>query len=164
MSTAPMDPYLVLGVTKDAQITEIRQAHRKLVLKCHPDKVQDPQLKAQKQDEFQRVQQAYEILSDDKARQKYDDKIRLAELRQQFQNKANSSATRSSPKVYEVRTVDPTSRSYKTGPPPPPPGVKIYATYSRSYEEPDRPRYYLSLIHISEPTRQLSGSRMPSSA
>jgi len=134
-----MDPYKVLGVDKDAQITEIRQAHRKLVLKCHPDKVQDPELKALKQDEFQKVQQAYEILSDEKERQKYDDKIRLAELRQQFQNKANSSATRSSPKVYEVRTVDPASRSYTTTKAPAPPNVKIYASYSRSYEE-DRSR------------------------
>jgi curved DNA-binding protein CbpA len=144
-----MDPYKVLGVDKDAQITEIRQAHRKLVLKCHPDKVQDPELKAQKQDEFQKVQQAYEILSDEKERQKYDDKIRLAELRQQFQNKANSSATRSSPKVYEVRTVDPTSRSYTTAPPPAP-NVKIYASYSRSYED-DRSRakgYYDADIRI----------------
>ena len=49
MSSFPPDPYKVLGVSKDAQTPEIRSAHRKLVLKCHPDKVQDPTLKAKKQ-------------------------------------------------------------------------------------------------------------------
>ena len=160
MSTVPMDPYQVLGVSKDAQVGEIRQAHRKLVLKCHPDKIQDPELKAQKQDEFQRVQQAYEILSDDKERQKYDDKIRLAELRQQFQNnKANTSATRSSPKTFEVRTADPGSRSYPTAPA----GVKMYATFSRSYEEPDRrsgTRYHDAEIRI--PRREQTFPEKPS--
>lgn len=98
MSSLPPDPYKILGVSKDAQIPEIRSAHRKLVLKCHPDKVQDPTLKAQKQDEFQKVQQAYELLSDDNERQKYDDKVKLDELRRQFQNKANISSPRSSPR------------------------------------------------------------------
>ncbi|KUJ21480.1 heat shock protein DnaJ, partial [Mollisia scopiformis] len=71
-STLPPDPYKLLGVAKDAKLPEIRSAHRKLVLKCHPDKVQDAALKAVKQDEFQKVQQAYEILSDDSKRQQYD--------------------------------------------------------------------------------------------
>lgn len=73
---------------------EIRSAHRKLVLKCHPDKVQDPTLKAEKQDEFQRVQQAYELLSDEHERRCYDDQVKLAELRKQFQ-RANISTPRS---------------------------------------------------------------------
>ena len=52
MFTLPEDPYKVLGVAKDAQLPEIRSAHRKLVLKCHPDKVTDPKLKEEKQNEF----------------------------------------------------------------------------------------------------------------
>lgn len=161
MSTPSMDPYEVLGVSKEAQIAEIRSAHRKLVLKCHPDKVQDPELKAKKQDEFQKVQQAYEILSDEKERQRYDDKIRLAELRQQFQNNPNSSAARSSPKVYEVRTVDPSSRPYKTAPPPPAAGVKISASYSRSWDDSrSGPRYYEADIRI--PRREQTYHDKPS--
>ncbi|RTE68508.1 hypothetical protein BHE90_017114, partial [Fusarium euwallaceae] len=131
MSTLPPDPYKALGVSPDAQLPEIRSAHRKLVLKCHPDKVQDPTLKAQKQDEFQQVQQAYELLSDEKQRQKYDDQVRLQELREQVRAKANSSSSRSTPTTYkyEIRTND---RTYKTSSP----SAKVYS-YSRSYEDAD---------------------------
>jgi len=82
-SPLPPDPYQALGVPKNAPIATIRSAHRKLVLQCHPDKVQDESLRAQKQDEFQKVQQAYEILSDDQRRQRYDEQVKLAELRRE---------------------------------------------------------------------------------
>ncbi|KAG6029798.1 hypothetical protein E4U41_000276 [Claviceps citrina] len=101
MSPLPPDPYKILGISKDAQIPEIRAAHRKLVLKCHPDKVHDPALKAQKQEEFQKVQQAYELLSDETQRQKYDEKVKLEELRKQFQNKVHVSTPRSSTRHSE---------------------------------------------------------------
>lgn len=95
MSPLPPDPYKILGVSKDAQTQEIRSAHRKLVLQCHPDKVSNPDLQEAKRDEFQKVQQAYELLSNETERQKYDDKVKLEELRKQFQNKANISTPRS---------------------------------------------------------------------
>ncbi|KAG5987286.1 hypothetical protein E4U52_007722 [Claviceps spartinae] len=96
MSSLPPDPYKILGVSKDAQIPEIRSAHRKLVLKCHPDKVHDPSLKAQKQAEFQQVQSAYELLSDESERQKYDESVMLEELQRQFDAKIHVSMPRSS--------------------------------------------------------------------
>lgn len=148
MSPLPPDPYKILGVSKDAQIAEIRSAHRKLVLKCHPDKVQDPEQKALKQDEFQKVQQAYEILSDEKERQKYDDTARLAELRKQMANKANISVSRSSPKYaeFEIRTAEPSSSYKSSSSHTAGPGVKVYTTtsFSRSWEDDRRsgPRYY----------------------
>src|SRR5882757_3671316 len=76
----PPDPYLALGVSKDAKLPVIRSAHRKLVLKCHPDKVQDAALKAIKQVEFEKLQRAYELLSDDRRREEYDLRVRLAGL------------------------------------------------------------------------------------
>ncbi|PWY96598.1 DnaJ-domain-containing protein [Aspergillus sclerotioniger CBS 115572] len=86
-STPDINPYEVLGVPKDAILADIKSAHRKLVLKWHPDKVKvnDESLRNKAQDEFQRVQQAYEILSDETKRQKYDAKARLAELRREAQ-------------------------------------------------------------------------------
>ena len=84
----PPDPYKALGVAKDATLAEIRSAHRKLVLKCHPDKVQDPALKAEKQLEFEKVQQAYELLSDDSKRAKYDDQLNVWQLRQKSMSSA----------------------------------------------------------------------------
>ncbi|KAF4971026.1 hypothetical protein FSARC_2039 [Fusarium sarcochroum] len=149
MSTHTPDPYKILGVSKDAQLPEIRSAHRKLVLKCHPDKVQDPTLKAQKQDEFQRVQTAYELLADEKERKKYDDQARLTELRDQMRAKtaassssrpsaaASPSSSRPTPASasykYEIHTND---RTYKVGRQPSP--SRGYS-YSRSYEE-EHPR------------------------
>ncbi|RAL06137.1 DnaJ domain protein [Aspergillus ibericus CBS 121593] len=86
MSSAPdINPYEVLGVAKDAGLADIKSAHRKLVLKCHPDKIKDESLRSKAQDEFQRVQQAYELLSDETRRAKYDGKVRLAELRREAQ-------------------------------------------------------------------------------
>jgi DnaJ-class molecular chaperone len=80
----PPDPYVALGVSKDAQLPEIRSAHRKLVVKCPPYKVQDAALKALKQVEFEKVQRAHEILLDDVRRAQYDDQVKLAELRKEM--------------------------------------------------------------------------------
>src|SRR3978361_2192037 len=101
----PPDPYLALGVSKDAKLAQIRSAHRKLVLKCHPDKVQDAALKAEKQDEFQKVQQAYELLSDDSRRLQYDEQVKLYELRKEMGR--NGPTARSNPFEYEIRTAEP---------------------------------------------------------
>ena len=85
-SPIPPNPYKTLNVAKDASLATIRSAHRKLVLTCHPDKVQDEAVKAQKSEQFHQVQQAYEILSDETRRQRYDDQVKLAELRAETMN------------------------------------------------------------------------------
>ena len=77
----PPNPYKTLGIPRDASLTTIRSAHRKLVLTCHPDKVHEESRKAQAADQFHQIQQAYEVLSDDTRRQQYDERIRLIELR-----------------------------------------------------------------------------------
>jgi curved DNA-binding protein CbpA len=128
--TLPPDPYQLLGVSKDAKLPEIRSAHRKLVLKCHPDKVQDPTLKAAKQDEFQKVQQAYEILSDDSKRIQYDESVKLYELRKEM-GRGNPTA-RSNPFEYEIKTAEPRPAYSRPIPRP-----DVYASYSppRSHED-----------------------------
>ncbi|MCJ1284155.1 hypothetical protein MMC26_003486 [Xylographa opegraphella] len=80
-SPLPPDPYAILNVPKDATLATVRSAHRKLVLTCHPDKVYDESVKAQKAEQFHQVQQAYEILTDDTRRARYDERVKLAELR-----------------------------------------------------------------------------------
>ncbi|SLM35155.1 DnaJ domain, conserved site [Lasallia pustulata] len=80
-SPLPPDPYAALNVPKDATLAAVRSAYRKLVLTCHPDKVQDEALRAHKTDQFTQVQQAYEILSDEQKRRRYDDQLRSAEIR-----------------------------------------------------------------------------------
>jgi curved DNA-binding protein CbpA len=114
-TTLPPDPYQLLGVSTDAKLSEIRSAHRKLVLKCHPDKVQDAALKAIKQDEFQKVQQAYELLSDDNRRMQYDDQVKLFELRKEMSR--GNPTPRSNPFEYQVRTAEPRPSSYERSAP-----------------------------------------------
>ncbi|KAL8932800.1 MAG: hypothetical protein Q9211_006122, partial [Gyalolechia sp. 1 TL-2023] len=81
-SPLPPDPYKALDVAKDASLATIRTAHRKLVLKTHPDKVQgDEALKKKRAEDFHQIQQAYEILSDDARRKAYDERVKLATLR-----------------------------------------------------------------------------------
>jgi len=63
------DLYAVLGVTKTASIDEIRSAYRKLALGLHPDR--NPGDK-DKERQFKEISQAYEILSDDGRRSRYD--------------------------------------------------------------------------------------------
>ncbi|KAI4117884.1 MAG: hypothetical protein LQ338_007482, partial [Usnochroma carphineum] len=81
-SPLPPDPYRALDVAKDASLATIRTAHRKLVLRTHPDKIQgDEALKKKRAEEFHQIQQAYEILSDDAKRKAYDERVKLAALR-----------------------------------------------------------------------------------
>lgn len=62
--------YEVLEVTADADDSEIKTAYRKLALKWHPDKNLDNPEHAKEQ--FQLLQQAYEVLSDRQERAWYD--------------------------------------------------------------------------------------------
>lgn len=82
MSTSPLppDPYEALGVGRDCDVDAIKKAHRKLALKHHPDRIKDPALVEHNKNEFQKVQQAYEILIDPSRRQRYDNECRLAQL------------------------------------------------------------------------------------
>ena len=90
----PQSPYKTLNVPKDATLATIRSAHRKLVLSCHPDKVQDESAKKVKAEQFHQVQQAYEILSDETRRQRYDEKAKLAELRAEMMEERGSFSPR----------------------------------------------------------------------
>ena len=63
------DYYEILGVSKSASASEIKKAYRKLALKYHPDKNPD---NTQAEDKFKQAAQAYEVLSNEQKRQKYD--------------------------------------------------------------------------------------------
>ncbi|QQK41604.1 Heat shock protein DnaJ, N-terminal [Penicillium digitatum] len=111
MSSPPdIDPYAVLGVAKEATIPEIRAAYRKRVLKCHPDKVQDESQRIAAQDEFQKVQQAYELLSDDVRRTKYDQKVKIAELKRELLERR-----RTDPTYNSSRGSGPGNREFRNG-------------------------------------------------
>ncbi|KAL2120437.1 hypothetical protein VTJ04DRAFT_4464 [Mycothermus thermophilus] len=64
----PKDPYSILGVPKTATAAEIKKAYYGLAKKWHPDTNKDPGAK----DKFAEIQGAYEILSDPKKREQFD--------------------------------------------------------------------------------------------
>ncbi|KAI8626257.1 hypothetical protein F5Y19DRAFT_478619 [Xylariaceae sp. FL1651] len=168
MSTLPPDPYRILGVSKDAQLPEIRSAHRKLVLKCHPDKIQDPGLKEAKQNEFQLVQQAYELLSNEAERDKYDRKVEVFnELAKERERAKNSSArapslSRNTPKrepvFYHVKEASPRASTFTAKPSPygrtPPRSWEDTSSANRLYEEAARHARKTASYEKEKPSRR----------
>ena len=125
-SPIPPDPYEALGVAKDVDNSVIKTAYRKLVLKHHPDRIQDPALKEKGKDAFQKIQQAYELLIDPTRRQRYDDRIKLAELR----------------KEAMMRDGPTRSQTYPMRPAPPPSSTpREYSHDDGAYYETRRPRH-----------------------
>ncbi|GJN87827.1 hypothetical protein Rhopal_000782-T1 [Rhodotorula paludigena] len=62
------NPYAALGVSKDASSSEIKKAYYGLAKKYHPDSSKEKDAK----ERFVEVQEAYDILSDDKKRADFD--------------------------------------------------------------------------------------------
>ena len=60
------DYYQILGVTKNATSDEIKKAYRKLAHQYHPDKASG------NEDKFKEINEAYQVLSDDKKRRHFD--------------------------------------------------------------------------------------------
>src|SRR5580704_19349649 len=68
-TSAKQDYYELLGVDRKANAKDIRTAFRKLARKYHPDL--NPGDKAS-EEKFKQLQEAYDVLSDTKKRQMYD--------------------------------------------------------------------------------------------
>jgi molecular chaperone DnaJ len=68
MSPEQRDYYEILGVSRNASKEEIRSAYRKLARQYHPDVSKEPDAEAK----FKEINEAYQILSDDEKRARYD--------------------------------------------------------------------------------------------
>ena len=62
------DYYEVLGVAKDSSEKDLKGAYRKLAMKYHPDRSEEPDA----EEKFKELSEAYAVLSDPEKRQKYD--------------------------------------------------------------------------------------------
>ncbi len=69
MAENKRDYYEVLGINKDASVEEIKKAYRKSAMKYHPDR--NPGDK-EAEEKFKECGEAYEVLSDETKRQRYD--------------------------------------------------------------------------------------------
>lgn len=65
MASSKPDYYKTLGVSRNATDDEIKKAYRKLARKYHPDAGGD-------EEKFKEINEAYEVLSDEKKRKMYD--------------------------------------------------------------------------------------------
>ncbi|XP_048563635.1 dnaJ homolog subfamily B member 6-A-like [Triticum urartu] len=68
--------YAVLGVHPGASSAEIRAAYHRLAMRWHPDKIAngrvDPAIAEEAKGRFQKIHEAYQVLSDQKRRELYD--------------------------------------------------------------------------------------------
>ncbi|CAN6306926.1 unnamed protein product [Urochloa humidicola] len=65
--------YAMLGIRKNASPTDIRTAYRRLAMKWHPDRwASDPGASGEAKRRFQRIQEAYSVLSDKGKKAMYD--------------------------------------------------------------------------------------------
>lgn len=67
----PRDYYFVLGINKTADLSRIKKAYRTVAKKHHPDVSHAPESAAR----FREVREAYETLSDDSKRRRYDQEL-----------------------------------------------------------------------------------------
>ena len=68
------DLYEILGISRNADDTEIKKAYKRLALKYHPDRQGNKSDKEKKEAEekFKEVSWAYDILSNPEKKQRYD--------------------------------------------------------------------------------------------
>lgn len=62
--------YEILGVSSDASPEEIKRAYRRLAMKHHPDR--NPDSKAEAEERFKEINEAYGVLSDREVKNSYD--------------------------------------------------------------------------------------------
>ena len=75
-----LDPYKTLGVPRDASAEQVRAAYRRMAVKTHPDKTGGDD------EEFKRVSEAYEVLSDPSMRRAHDSGMNAGAFETFFSN------------------------------------------------------------------------------
>ena len=79
-----MEYYLILDIPQNANLEEIKRAYRKKALLYHPDRNLNKETSEDYELKFKKVSEAYQILSDPVAREKYDTFNFIPSEEQQF--------------------------------------------------------------------------------
>lgn len=106
LHTDPGTPYAALGLDPDADDNAVRRAFRRLAFELHPDRNARPEAK----DEFRRVREAYEILSNPEFKQRQEAEVIIDRI-----TRAAEEAIRSRPHS----TAEGTHTRVVVPPPPP---------------------------------------------
>ena len=67
----PRDYYIILGVSKNAELSKIKKAYRKAVKRYHPDLARS----GEDQEKFMEIKEAYDTLRDEEKRKTYDETL-----------------------------------------------------------------------------------------
>ena len=67
----PKDYYVVLGISREANLNQIKRAYRRIAKQLHPDRTHSIS-----SNEFREAKEAYETLIDENKRRRYDDTMR----------------------------------------------------------------------------------------
>ena len=129
---AKNDYYEWLGVTKEATFAEVRKAYKSMCLKYHPDKMRQRGLalklpgvtgrecdrkyeEKEAREVFLKLQEAFEILSDQATRRQYDrQRISEDELDKQYTFRANrSEGGWKPPKTWKPKVEDASKKQKK---------------------------------------------------
>ncbi|KAI1141640.1 hypothetical protein F5Y05DRAFT_423378 [Hypoxylon sp. FL0543] len=81
------DPYRVLEISREADARDIKTSYRRLCLQFHPDKAGP-----QSHETFVQIQAAYELLSDDTRRLRYDERGKKPRRRKKRSNQSTKKA------------------------------------------------------------------------
>ena len=69
-----IDYYKILGIDSNSSSNEIKKAFRKMSLECHPDRNNNSN---EKTTLFKKINEAYQILSDENKRKEYDNSMKI---------------------------------------------------------------------------------------
>lgn len=98
----PSDFYLVLGISRNANVDKIKKAYRRAVKQYHPDTKQS----AQSPEKFREIQEAYETLADEERRRRYDTEL--------IQKEAPARAERASKTISQRQSLWDGMRRYSS--------------------------------------------------
>jgi len=99
--------YEVLGIARNADYENIKEAYKKLVLKNHPDR-NPPETREFFEAQFKKINDAYETLKDPVKRKKYDDVLK----REQNRPPKPTRAAPSPPKPTRAAPKPPAAQAY----------------------------------------------------